>query len=499
MVSGFIKMARKLLYIPLAVFSAIMIYVLAVSASLTKYFPLWSAGDLPIHIANIFFLDNYGFHNIVPNWYNGFALFELYSPGWSYLGLFLYKIINNYLFTVYAALIVTYLIGLAGIYLISKNQGFSRLETALFFLSFFFSYIVSVYAIRTGRFPELLAWALFALFFYSIIYYKDKKLDVKIIFLPLMFALLMLTHVYVFTASSILILSILLVKNNKERLVIVSLLLLALIAASFWWIPFFSISQEVKDGAYSYGIFSELLQPSSIISTNTALSIALLALLFFYLKENKKDIKFYVPVIVLDLLILSRLIYFVPILRNIPTTPYNLLFLFLSLFLLFKIQNLKIKKLLVLALILFSLFSLIYVTNIELRYSYNSLDREFFSLFPEIKGKYFIMGRESDVYHEKLAAYAAAYYDLQTPIGYFREYENLKYIDINNNKILLKNAIQEIRDKFIDKDCSFEKGLKDFNVTEIITKSDYCSFAKECGFLEKNKTANLCLLTIPNS
>src|SRR3989338_2124993 len=106
MVSGFIKMARKLLYIPLAVFSAIMIYVLAVSASLTKYFPLWSAGDLPIHIANIFFLGKYGFHNVVPNWYNGFALFELYSPGWSYLGLFLYKITSSYLLAIYAALII---------------------------------------------------------------------------------------------------------------------------------------------------------------------------------------------------------------------------------------------------------------------------------------------------------------------------------------------------------------------------------------------------------
>src|SRR3989344_4857550 len=96
-------MSKKLLYIPLAIFSAIMAYVLAVSSYLAKYFPLWSAGDLPIHIANIFFLDKYGFHSIVPNWYNGFMLFELYSPGWSYLGLFLQKITGNYLITVYSA------------------------------------------------------------------------------------------------------------------------------------------------------------------------------------------------------------------------------------------------------------------------------------------------------------------------------------------------------------------------------------------------------------
>ena len=492
-------MSKKLLYIPLAIFSAIMAYVLAVSSYLAKYFPLWSAGDLPIHIANIFFLDKYGFHSIVPNWYNGFMLFELYSPGWSYLGLFLQKITGNYLITVYSALVATYIIGFFGIYLIGKNQGFDKLKTTLFFLSFFFSYIVSVYAIRTGRFPELLAWALFTLFFYLVIYYKDKRLYAKIIFLPLVYALLMLTHIYVFAASSIMVLSLLMQKNNKERLAIISLLLLALIATSFWWPQFFSVSQKVRDGAYSYGVYSELLQQSSIISTNTILSIALLALLFFYLKENKKDLKFYTPVIVLDLLLLSRLVYFVPILRNVPATPYNVLFAFLSLFLLFKIQGLKVKRVLALALAIFSIFSLIYAMNIELRYAYNDTDKEFFSLFPEIKGTYFILDKESDVYHEKLAAYAAAYYDLSTPIGYFREYESLKRVNINGKEVLLKDALQEIRDKFTNKNCSFAKGLGNLGVAEIIVKNDYCNFAKGCGFAEKKRTASLCLLTVQNS
>ncbi len=492
-------MPRKLSYIPIAIFSFIMLYVLAISSYLLKYFPLRSAGDMGIHIANIFFLDSYGFHGIVQNWYNGFKLFELYSPGFSYLGLIIQELTNNYLLTIYIALIVIYLIGFIGIYFICKYQGINKRNMLLFFLAFFFNYILAVYAIRTGRFPELLAWSFFTLFFFAVICYKDTILNKNAIFIAILYALLMLTHVYVFVVASILMVSLLMVKKNKERLMLVFLALLALAATSFWLVPFFHASQNVTDGAAEYGAGTELIDLSTIISTNTAIGLLFIIVFVFYARENKKDIPFYTPILILDLLLLSRLIYFIPIFRSVPTTPYNVFFAFVSLFLLFKIANAKVQKIAIIGLAIFAIFSAAYTLNIDVDYKHTELDREFFDIFAKIEGKYFILDKGPDVYHEKMASYAAAYYNLSTPIGYFREYERLKYAAENNSKALLKYELDEIRGQFNKEDCQFIAGLNMLGVNEIIVQKSRCDLAKKCGLKEKYLTKSLCLLKVPHN
>ena len=489
-------MPRKLNYLPIALFAFIMAYVLAVSSYMLKYFPLRSAGDMAIHIANVFFLDQYGFHKIVPNWYNGFQLFELYSPGWSYLGLFIYKLTGNYLIMTYAALIITYAIGFLGIYLICKNQNISKSNTLFFFLAFFFNYILAVYAIRTGRFPELLAWSIFTLFFFAIIYCKDRTFTWKAVFIPVIYALLMLTHIYVFVVASTLLASILLVKSNKERLTLVLLVLLTLVITSFWWIPFFNASQQVKDGAAEYGAGLELLDASTLISTNTAIGLLFIAIFIFYARENRKAIAFYLPMLVLDILLLSRLIYFVPILRSVPTTPYNVFFAFISLFMIFKLQNSNAKKVAFIGLIIFAVFSAAYTLRIDLDYKYSSTDKEFFDVLAHVEHSYLMLDETPDVHHEKMAAYAATYHNLSTPIGYFREYESLKYVMANGKEVLLKEALNSIRNDFKNKDCKFLHGLNELNVDEIIVKREYCSFVRSCDLKEKYSTSSLCLFRV---
>lgn len=474
----------KIKICPIIIFSAIMIYVLAVSTYLLKYLPLRSAGDLSTHIPMIYFLKEYGFHSFVPNWYNGFTLFQFYPPLWSYFSIILYNIFGNYNLVIYASLIMIYLIGFFGIYLIGKHQKMDFINIILFFMAFFFNYITVLYVIRIGRFPELLGWALFIFFFYLIIVYKNKRLGLFAIFLPLNYGLLMLTNVYVFMLSSILFLSLFIIKSKKEKLILIVFSIITTLITSFWWNGFLEILDGglFRDGTYRWGISNELLSFSTIISTNTVILILFILVFIFYIRENKNDFRFYLPLLILDILILSRLISFIPIFRNIPTSPYNILFLFVSIFLLLKTQNIRLKKFIAIGFIVLSIFSLFYTLNIELQYEYSELDKEFFYIFPNIEERFIIL--DDNLHYRKLGAYATILYNLSMPAGLSEEYL----------PVSLEDALNDINKRFINKDCSFKIGLKNLNVDEIVVKE--CNFAEECGFRLKYKTENLCLMEL---
>ncbi|MBU4502549.1 MAG: hypothetical protein KKA79_08175, partial [Nanoarchaeota archaeon] len=75
-------------------------------------------GDLSDHIPEIYFLAKYGYLNIVPDWYNGFRLFEAYPPGWSFFVYPFYYLFNNLEAAVYIACILLYAIGFSAIFIL---------------------------------------------------------------------------------------------------------------------------------------------------------------------------------------------------------------------------------------------------------------------------------------------------------------------------------------------------------------------------------------------
>ena len=150
--------------------------------------------DWATHIFELWALDKYGFHNLVPEWYNGYKLFEFYYPGWNLFSLPLLKLSNDILVASFVSLLL--LIGLIfiGIFLIGKTQKFSNLQVLAFFSFFAANALAISNFIRNGRTPELTAWAVFILLAAIIFYYKDKNLDYKFLaFIPLL-SFLLLSH-----------------------------------------------------------------------------------------------------------------------------------------------------------------------------------------------------------------------------------------------------------------------------------------------------------------
>ena len=52
-------------------------------------FPFDFANDHSAHLARLFFLNEFGFGQLIPHWYGGFYLLKFYHPVSSYYGLFL--------------------------------------------------------------------------------------------------------------------------------------------------------------------------------------------------------------------------------------------------------------------------------------------------------------------------------------------------------------------------------------------------------------------------
>ena len=86
-----------------------------------KYFPLDITNDLSAYVSLLHFFDVYGYLANVPNWYNGFILFNTYPPGWVFFTYPIYKLLGNLILASYVSMVLLYILGGVGIYLICKE------------------------------------------------------------------------------------------------------------------------------------------------------------------------------------------------------------------------------------------------------------------------------------------------------------------------------------------------------------------------------------------
>ena len=74
--------------VPILIFASYLLYRLYDQSAVLFFFPLDYSNDLSSVMAQLYFLAEYGFHAIIPHWYNGsFQLFQFYYPGWFYFVL----------------------------------------------------------------------------------------------------------------------------------------------------------------------------------------------------------------------------------------------------------------------------------------------------------------------------------------------------------------------------------------------------------------------------
>src|SRR3989344_2550297 len=334
------QLKDKFLYIPVILLSAYLLFRLIDTSALINNFPLDFANDLSAHLARLHFLSEYGYHNLVPNWYNGFnyILFQTYPPGYYFAALPLYKLLNNVQLTVYISLILIYILGFLAIYIIFKKDIPSKVKRMAFFLFFFVNPVAIGYLLRLGKLPELTGWSLNIIIFGIIIYYKDKPLDKKFLFFIPSYAVLLFSNVSSFIVMSPLILGFVLMKKNKERIYVILSVLSSLIITSFWWIPFYINS--LKSSLNSEAIYTKWLTenaPNSFFTFTTdkitamLSSLALIVLFYLYWKSKDKprnELILFLPMALTALLIFitpfTSAITFIPILNRPPVDTFTI-------------------------------------------------------------------------------------------------------------------------------------------------------------------------------
>jgi hypothetical protein len=490
------RTSDKIFIIPIILLAANFLYRLIDFSKIIFTFPLDTINDVSSYIALVHFLDIYGFLGNVPNWYNGFILFNTYAPGWTFFTYPLYKITSNLLLSTYLSTILLFIIGLLGIYLIGKELKISKTKIIAFFLLVFANPMMIGGILKQGRLPSLMALVILVYITYIVIYFKDKPLSARLLLLSLFYALMILTHQAETILSSIFLLGFILIKNNKEKILIILSLILGVLLSSFWLIPF--IKSTITTQFLNLDFSNWLLNFHSYLWNNLAgilISISLFILFYLYYTTKKENILLFSPLLVLNFLYLTRLCLFIPIIKYIYPDPYTDFFTFFSCLLLFSIDfgkiSKKIKTILLIILIIASLASVSYnlfKTPYFQKHTQNEID--FLSLTEYIDGKYLIFNEPATTFYSRpYYSYAAIYYNKTTISGWADMYKDQAYI-LELNKLSI-----DFRD---NKNCEDLAQLKEkFGLEEVLADGAYCNtLINECNLNLIIIEKDTCLVSI---
>lgn len=457
-------------------------------------FPLDATRDMTAYIAMLFFLVKTGFHQLVYSWYNGFVLFQTYPPACFYLALPFYYIFKNITLSIYSLILLIYTFSFIILFYLGKTEKFSIIQRIFLFLFLFANPLSISYLLRMGRFPELFGWMIFLLFFLILIAYKYKPINRFFYLVIPIFSILILSHPTTTILSTPLILSLFLIKNNKQRLLLVISILIAILITSFWWMPFL-INQQTQVIGFRDNSLGRILMGNSqwiMDKLSTIIfPVIFLILSYIYIKKNinkKQEFLFYLPFILIAILLITRLLVFVPLFNEVYPDSYSILFIFLSSFLLLKIKyyNIKFKKLVSWCLVLLPIFlittSLLFT---PLFVKHTVQDKEVISYFPNLDGRIIILTNNK----YQLYAYATIYHNIFTPFGGAPGFSSA-------------NLSKKSQQMFLDLeegDCmSFNNLIKDpeLNISYIITDKDRCKQIKTCKFKPKIEKENSCLFQL---
>ena len=484
------KIEKKWFYFPTIGLLLIFAVKLIEFSQIVRFFPVNVSTDLALKISELYFLANYGFHAVVPHWYNGFVVFQIYPPGWYFFSLPIYWLVGDYMYTAFISLIMMLLLGFLASYLIFKNQGFSK--KIIFFILFFMNPIIIDYIFFIGRFPELFAWAVYLFIFYLVFRYKDKKFDIYgIILLILFFSIILISHQYVAILALFLIFSLFLIKPLREKTLMIVALISSLALSSFFWIDFlrtlFDNPYAIDPTGYQRGV---LLDPSSLISFNTFVMTSWFVIFYFYNKEfikNKKERLFFYSFLIFSVLVASRAITLIPFFREVPANSYNLFFMSLSLWMLFKVRFPRdLAKVVKLSLLLIPILTsfLVFSYRPESPIPYDFVQEDIIYLFSEIHERYIIIKNNELSDDNPLISVATVGYNLSTPFGLYLSQMPKDLYDLfeSMDNALKSRSCAEIAEK-----------IEELDVKNVITYRDSCGLLKECGFNLSIEKKNACL------
>lgn len=468
-------------------------------SQMTYVFPIDAyANDYSSHIAHLYFLDVYGYGNVVPNWYNGnYPLFAFYPPLWHFFTLPWYYLSGDVLAATFISLILMYIIGFLLIYFFSKLNNVSRLESVLFWLFFFANPIAIGVFLRLGKMPEMFGWLFFILFATAIFYYKDRKIDWRfLIIFTLVYTLFMYAHTLVFIISSFLVISLFLVKKTwRERAYIaISCLLTAVLTSPVWYNLVTNASKISTSPSFFPLKWLISSSPGTITDKVTAFVVPVIFWIIFYLyfvtnNKSKRILKFFIVPLIASVLYFSRILVFVPYLNRATPDMYNVFFIFLSCYMLFNIKverlNLIVKKTLYFGLLLLPLIGVIISAfYTPWFYPHTKEVNDTFYLVSFVDKNFLVLNPPRQVSAVGTYSYGAIYYNTSTPSGWSPL--NLTLED--------RQRLQQ-PDICLDRsDCNCLKdSLSVIKTKQVISYSNSCTVFEACRFRKIKEQGDACL------
>jgi len=499
------KHLDKWLYVPVLLFFVYLILRMIDMSQLATTFPLYVTGDMPSYIGHLYFLAEYGFHALVPNWYNGFISFLAYPPGFFYFALPFYWLTNDASYGFYLAMVCLFVLALIAVMFFARSQGWSRIKGLAFYFILFANPIAIGNFVRLGRIPEFFGWLNFIILCSILLYYKDKKLTLWfLLFIPF-YILLMLSHpaVIVFFHLIFLFGIMFLVKKGWQRMIILLSVVLGLLLTAFWWLPFvLNIFEQSAIVSVAFGKEMLSLQGLNWINflMNQAISYGIVILLwityFFYWRSNshkRRNIIYFAPLILLSLLYLGRITEMLPIINVLFPDIYFIGFLFFTLYFLFntkfsknwiKVIGLLITLFAVVSVIFSAVYSPYFVGHTE-------LEENTIALLPFVEENFLLTNPPEVTLHEPfLISYASTYYDLNSPYGCGPH----GTVDLDFDK-----KVESTQFYIVDQDCEgLWKLMLEIDLQEIITFNEHCATLNLCGLNLIANSENVCLYSISN-
>lgn len=489
-----IKINEKWLLFAIIILGVHLLWRLIDQSKMMFEFPLDYTNDYSGHMAMLFFLAKVGFHNIAPYWYNGYAVFKSYSPGWAFFTYPLYKLTSNILVATFASVIAIFSLSFISIALFFKKQGISFTKAAFFFLIIFANPIYIGNFIRLGKAPEHYGWFIFVLFAMFILYYKDKIMDKKFLWLIVIYALLMFSYMTIIILAHLLLLGFFITRKRwRERIYIIGAVAMGLILSAFWWLPYLQGLSQNNILAYkmSYQLlyFSGQWLWTSIASFAIAGGFLLAFFLFWKSKGySKREILFYSPMILLSLFIITRLIVFVPILNNVYPDSEMIFLIFFTAYFLVTLKSIAkaIKWALLTGLILAPIaMVLINIYHTPLFIEHNRIGEDIIEILPLVEGKFLMVGNfPITAYPKAFYSYGPIYLNLSTSSGWSHSENSPDYI----TKLL------SISDYTETKDCiKLTETLESLNTTSLIAINESCGLLGSCNYKLKKYSGDVCL------
>lgn len=476
------------------------------SSQIINTFPFHYTNDISGLLAMLHFLETQGYHAHITQWYypEGFTLYDTYPPGWGFFAYPFLQLFGDVKIAAFASLIALYITAFFVFLLIGKMQKFSWAETIAFYFLYFVSPMSVGDYIRQMRMSQLTGSVFFLLTIALLLYYKDRKIDRNYFLAAPLFALVIISHSAQTILMGIFALGMLLAKKGlKEKILACSPFIIGIMMSLPLWLYLFlknAGGQEVTSVLYSRWLldFTGGFKFSNIAGMLIAASLfAIFAIYFYSLKDRtqrKRDIMFYAPLLIFNLLFLFRLVPFIPLLNNLYGDPILQILSFFSLLLFFQALNnnpgTKIKTLLILALFL---MPLIFIAASE----YHTIkfvkptpeETESSSILQFVERPYLILGNTSErMYKRAIYSYGAIYYNVTTASGWSNDqatrgqFERISVLDKN----------------FMDKNC---KGIMEsaavLNLGELISYGEeQCRIFGNCGFRHKITKGQACLYAI---